>query len=167
MISLVGGVRLWVKASGHNEKPSGAVTEYEYKYSATMVYPLTWYLVQRDSTGRATLHYSTGEAEITILRIPDDVFGRIADIAAEYKLHKQRESYQPRTRVMDGNSWSAHIRYGKGGIYSSGNNANPPERLYAGIKMINDTLRALIDAATEADVIGHDDHDSLYRRKYL
>lgn len=164
MLSLF-GIRLAVKATGHNDKPSGPVVEYEYTYSGTMRFPLRWYLVKRDSTGRATLLYSDGEPEITVYRAPDDVFERIAAITGEYKLHRLRESYRPRMLVLDGYGWSVHIRCEKGSIHSGGGNAWPPARLNAGINTINNYLQSIVDNAAEADVIGRDDHDSFYKRR--
>ena len=166
MLSMFGCLRMGVKASGSNEKPDGAVIGYEYKYSGMMMYPLRWYSVTRDSTGVAQLLYSGGEPDITILRAPEDIFEKIASIAGEYKLHRLRGSYRPRMKILDGYMWHMYIRYEKGSISSGGSNAGAPQKLSAGISAINNYIEALIDAAGEEDVIGHDDHDSYYKRKY-
>ena len=167
MASLLSPFRIGVKGRGSNDKPDGAVIRYEYSYSSTAMYPLTWYCVERDETGVVKVSYSRDiEREIRIIRAPDDIFEQIGALAAEYKLHKLKNTYTPRMHVLDGYMWSVHIRYEKGSISSSGSNAWPPEKLDAGVNAINAYVKSLIEAAGEEGVIGRDDHDSRYKRRY-
>ncbi len=167
MASLLSPFRIGVKGRGSNDKPDGAVIRYEYTYSSTAMYPLTWYCVERDEAGEVKIAYSGDiEREIRIIRGPEDFFERVGALAAGYKLHKLKNTYTPRMHVLDGYMWSVYIRYEKGGISSSGSNAWPPEALDAGINAINAYVKSLIEAAGEEGVIGHDDHDSRYKRRY-
>ena len=167
MLTLFAPFRIGVKATGSNKKPEGAAIRYEYKYSSTMMYPLTWYCAERDSTGVVKISFSRdAEREISIIQAPDDFFERVGALAAEYKLHRLRGTYTPRALVFDGYMWSVYIRYEKGSISSGGSNAWPPKNLDAGINAINQYIEKLIQTAGEAGVIGHDDHDSLYNRRF-
>ena len=124
MLTLFAPFRIGVKATGSNKKPEGAAIRYEYKYSSTMMYPLTWYCAERDSTGVVKISFSRdAEREISIIQAPDDFFERVGALAAEYKLHRLRGTYTPRALVLDGYMWSVYIRYEKGSISSGGSNA--------------------------------------------
>ncbi|MBQ9660504.1 MAG: hypothetical protein IJV37_04475 [Bacteroidales bacterium] len=151
-----------VKGSGRNDKPRGAVRSYEYRHSGTMKYPLEFICVERSGSGTLQLLYSGGGAEITVYSLSEEALERIGDLAAEYKLHKLKESYRPRMQILDGYMWHCHIRYEKGGISSGGSNARPPRALKEGIDAINAYLREQI---REESIIGHAEHDSRNMRR--
>ena len=168
MAIFFGGLRFGTKATGSNPRPEGAAVSYEFNYSNTMRYPNLWYEVTRGNDGTVRIAWSRhNEPDITIIRGPEDFFERVDAIVAEFRLYKLKNSYYPRMRVLDGIMWHANICFEKNSISSGGTNAWPPEKLRAGVDAINGYIQSLVDASTEADVIGHDDHDSLYSRKYL
>ena len=149
----------FTRSSGSNPRPEGAVVSYEYSYSNTMMYPVTFYRVDRDSTGTVRISWSKdNEPDITVIRGPEDLLEKIGAIAAAHKLHRLKNSYWPRMEILDGHGWHMYLRYAKNSTSSGGSNAWPPEKLLNGISSINGCLRGLIDASTEADVIGHDSH---------
>ena len=170
---MVGGF-FFTKATGSNPKPDGPARAYEYQYSGTMMYPITYYQVKRDGDGAVRIAYledvrsyeNPNGPDMIVIPGPEDFFGQVDAIVSQYKLHRLRGTYTPRADVLDGYMWHAYIRFEKNSISSGGSNAWPPEKLRAGIDAINGYIQSLIDASTEADVIGHDDHDSLYNRKY-
>ena len=168
MAIIFGGLRFGTKATGSNPRPEGAAVSYEFSYSNTMRYPNLWYEVTRGDDGTVRIAWSQhNEPDITIIRGPEDFFERVDAIVAEFRLYRLKNSYYPRMQVLDGIMWHAYIRFEKNSISSGGTNAWPPEKLRAGIDAINNYIQSLIDVSTEADIIGHDDHDSLYSRKYL
>ena len=151
-----------VKSAGRNDKPEGPVVSYEYSYDGTMMYPLEFICVERSGSGTLQLLYSGGGAEITVYSLPEEAPERIGALAAEYKLHRLKESYRPRMRILDGYMWHCRIRYGKGVISSRGSNARPPRALKDGIDAINAYLR---EQTREENIIGHAGHDSRNMRR--
>ena len=156
---MIGGI-FFTKAKGSNPRPDGPCTSYEYQHSSTMMYPLTFYDVKRDGDGTVRIAFiedkwqdHPGGPDIIIIRGPEDLFGRIDAIVAEYKLHRLKNIYTPRAHVLDGYMWHAYIRFQKNSISASGSNAWPSEKLWAGVEAINSYIQSLIDASTEADVI--------------
>ena len=151
---------LGVKSSGRNPRPDGPATRYEYQVSGMMRYPITFYEVDRDSTGTVRIAWSTSnEADIRVIKGPDDFFQRVDGYVAQYKLHKLKSHYTPRMQVLDGEMWHAYIRFAKNSISTGGSNASAPRELMAGISAINQYIQSLIDASSEADVIGVRSHD--------
>ena len=56
LIPMFGGF-FFTKAKGSNPRPDGPASSYEYQYSGTMMYPLTYYDVKRDETGAVRIAY--------------------------------------------------------------------------------------------------------------
>ncbi|MBO4455417.1 MAG: hypothetical protein J5695_01590 [Bacteroidales bacterium] len=157
ILPLLGGM-LFTKSSGSNKKPEGAAVSYEYRYSATMAYPLAFYQVKRDSSGALCIAWLKDcERDVKVIKCTDDVLEQIRAFAAKYKLHRIKESYYPSMQVLDGNSWHMRIGFEKGSIYSGGNNAKAPQKLMDGIDCINAYLQSIIDASSEADIIFRQD----------
>ena len=147
------------KSSGKNPRPDGASTSYEFKYSGTMMYPITFYEVKRDSTGAVRIAYiEHNGSDVIVIPGPEDIFERIDQAVAQYKLSKLKNSYWPRMEVLDGYGWHVRIRFQHNSIYSGGSNAWPPQKIYAGINSINNYIQSLIDASSEADVILRQDY---------
>ena len=165
IIPLMGGF-FYTKSSGSNKKPEGAVVRYEYGYSNTMAYPITFYKVYQDESGAVRIAWLKDHGpEVQVIIGPQDVLERIADIAAQYKLHRIKRSYYPSVEVLDGTSWHCYIGYEKGSISSDGSNAVAPEKRMNGIYAINAYLQSLIDAAPESTVVFRQDfRDFLYAR---
>ena len=142
---------------------SGRFTEskllsYNYSYSGTMAHPITWYRVDTDANGTVRLSWSKGGPDITVLRAPQDLPERIAQMVRDHNLHKLKENYRSSLKVLDGYSWHLEIRYEEGKIYSGGYHSWPNARLRGGIEAINQYLEGIIQNATDADVIGHETH---------
>jgi len=131
---------------------------YNYSYSGTMAHPITWYRVDTDENGTVRLSWSKYGPDITVLRAPQDLLDRIAQMARDSKLHKLKENYRTRLNVLDGYSWHLELRYEEGKIYSGGYHSWPNAKLRGGIEAINACLEEIIQNATEADVIGHETH---------
>ena len=147
------------KSSGKNPKPDGASTSYEFTYSGTMMYPIKYYEVKRDSTGAVRIAYlEHNGTDVIVIPGPEDIFDHIDRAVAQYKLHKMKNSYWPRMEILDGYGWHARIRFQHNSIYSGGSNAGPPEKIYAGINAINNYIQSLIDASSEADVLFRQDY---------
>lgn len=156
---MVGGI-LFTKATGSNPRPDGACRSYEYQHNNTSMYPLTFYDVKRGDDGTVRIAFMEDKwqdranaPDVIVIRGPEDLFGRIDGIVAQYKLHRLRNIYTPRADVRDGYMWHAYIRFQKNSISASGSNAWPPEKLWGGIEAINAYIQSVIDASTEADVI--------------
>ena len=157
---MVGGI-FFTKAKGSNPRPDGHCRSYEYQYSGTMMYPITFYDVKRDEAGAVRIAYLEEERnyenpkgpDMIIIPGPDDFFERVDAIVAQYELHRLKNIYTPRAEVLDGYMWHAYIRFQKNSISASGSNAWPSEKLWAGIKAINAYIQSAIDASTDADVI--------------
>ena len=149
-----------VKSSGRNPRPDGPATSYEYQLSGTMRYPIIYYEVDRDSTGAVRIAWSQShDAEIRVIRGPEDFFQRIDGYVVQYKLYRLKERYLPRMRVLDGKMWHAYIRFQDDGISTGGSNAQAPRELMAGIDAINQYIQSLIDASGEEDIIETRSHD--------
>ncbi len=160
MVSLFSCSVFGTRSSGSNDKPQGAVVSYEYSYQNTMMYPITWYEVSRDGEGRVCIAWSRdNEAEIRVIRGPEDLPGRIGAIVEEYRLYKLKNHYTPRADIRDGYMWRTYIRFEENSISAGGSNAWPKEALWAGVKAINDTVQSLIDASSEDDIIARRSHD--------
>ncbi len=139
---------------GSGKKPEGVPVSYEYRYNATMAYYITWYQVEKDSTGVVRLSYSKDHnPEITVLKAPSDLLEFIGRTAAEYKLHKLKDHYLPPFEVLDGYGWGISIVYPEDSIWSGGSNAWPGGKLAEGINVINSRIQSIIDASTEADIL--------------
>ena len=157
LLPLVGGM-LYTKSSGSNKKPEGAALSYEYRYSSTMLYPITYYRVTKEADGTVRIAWLKNHGpEVLAIRAGGEVLDRIAAISAEYKLHRLKNSYWPSIQVLDGTSWHTYLHFQKGGISSGGNNAKGPKKQMDGLQCINDYLQSLIDASSEADIIFRQD----------
>ena len=160
MLPLFGCLQMGTRARGNNEKPDGAVISYEYQRVITMIHPTTWYEVKRDAAGTVRIAWSANcEPDITVIRGPEDFFDQVGEICREYKLHRLKQSYVPRMKVLDGYMWNARIRFEKGSIYTGGSNAQPPEKLREGLNAINSYIQSIIDTSTEADVLERSRHE--------
>lgn len=152
------------KSSGNNPRPDGPARSYEFVYSGTMMYPFTYYEVKRDETGAVRIAYLEKHGhDVLVIPGPDDIFDRIDEAVAKYKLHRLKNSYWPRMQVLDGDGWHAYIHFRENGISSGGSNAWPPEKLYAGISAINGYIQSVIDASSEADILFRQDYKDYYR----
>ncbi len=137
-----------------NKPKEGTPVRYEYVYSGTMRDPITWYEVASTPEKGATISYSVDcRPEITVIKAPADIFERIGAMAKEYKLHKLSPSYKPSMEILDGYGWHMFIEYPDDYIGSGGSNAWPPAKLWAGISAINEYIKGIIDASTEADIV--------------
>ena len=153
------GLFYGVRATGRNEKPKGELVLYEYSYSTTARFPSYYYEVRRDGTGMLCIGFSKDhEADIRIIRAPEDALEHIAGIAKEHRMHRLRGSYRPSMQVLDGYGWHCYLRYSDGSISSGGTHAHAPGKPGAGIAVINDYLRALIEASGSEDVIRLESH---------
>ena len=165
MLALFGGI-FFTKARGSNPKPDGPARSYEYQYSGTMMYPITFYDVKRDDSGAVRIAYmqpdwghDTPEGpDVLVIPGPADFFERVDAIVAKYKLHRLKGTYTPRADIRDGYMWHAYIRFQNNSISAGGSNAYPSAKLWSGIEAINDYIQELIDASSEADVV--------FRQKY-
>ena len=152
------------KSSRKNPRPDGPSTSYEYKYSGTMMYPITYYEVKRDSAGAVRIAYlEHNGTDVIVIPGPEDIFDRIDRAVAQYKLYKLKNSYWPRMEILDGNGWHARIRFQHNSIYSGGSNAWPSEKIYAGIIAINSYIQSVIDASSEADILFRQDYQEYYK----
>lgn len=150
---LLGGM-IFTKSSGSNQKPDGAVQSYEYSYSATMAYPLTFYKVWQEPAGNVMIAWQKDcSPEVQIINAPADALEHIKAISKQFKLHRLKRSYFPSVEILDGNSWYTCIDYEKGSISSGGQNASAPDKLMAGISAINSYIQSLIDATSESDIL--------------
>ena len=139
--------------------PEGLPSLYEFRYSGTMQYPIEWYRVETAEDGTLRILSSHGEADILVVRAPEDLLQRIDRLARQYKLYRLKENYQPSFDVWDGNSWSLRIRYSDSfSISSHGYHVWPPKKLRAGMDAINQLLREVVDNAREEDILGHESH---------
>ncbi len=160
LIPMFGGF-LFTKAKGSNPRPDGPASSYEYQYSGTMMYPLTYYDVKRDESGAVRIAYLEDDwdtrdmkgPDVIIIPGPADFFERVDAIVAKYKLHRLRSTYTPRADVRDGYMWHSYIRFRENSISCGGSNAWPSDKLMNGIYAINGIIEAAIEASTEADVI--------------
>ena len=149
----------WTKSSGSNPRPDGPAKSYEYTYSGTMMYPIKFYEVKRDEDGAVRIAYLKNHGpDVVVIPGPDDFFGRVDALVAEYKLHRLRGSYRPRMQVLDGYGWHVYIRFQRNSISSGGTNAWPPGKLDGGIDAVNGYIDSLIEASTDADVILRQDY---------
>lgn len=152
LLPLIGG--LGTKATGSNPKPDGPCSSYEYQYNNTMMYPITFYSAKRDESGAVRIAWLKDHAhEVTVIAGPHDLFERIDEIVEQYKLHRLKNTYTPIADVRDGYMWHAYIRFQKNSISTRGSNAWPKEKLWDGIKAINEYIQSVIDNAPESDFI--------------
>ena len=87
---MVGGI-FFTKAKGSNPRPDGPCRSYEYQYSGTMMYPITFYDVKRDEAGAVRIAYLEEERnyenpkgpDMIIIPGPDDFFERVDAIVAQ------------------------------------------------------------------------------------
>ncbi len=160
LIPMFGGF-FFTKAKGSNPRPDGPASSYEYQYSGTMMYPLTYYDVKRDETGAVRIAYLEEDwdtrdrkgPDVIIIPGPKDFFGQVDAIVAKYRLHRLKGTYTPRADVRDGYMWHAYIRFQENSISCGGSNAWPSQKLMDGIYSINGIIEAAIEASTEADII--------------
>ena len=139
--------------------PGDTIKEYEYSYSGTMMWYITWNLIERGEDGKLRLlHSEQCSPEITIYKCPDDALAKIDGFVREYKLWNLENSYLPKMEVLDGYMWHTSIRYEDASISTGGSNAYPPKKLAAGLSAIESYIKSIIDSATEADIIGTDNH---------
>ena len=157
---MVGGF-FFTKATGSNPKPDGPARAYEYQYSGTMMYPITFYEVERDADGAVRIAYLQEERNYTnpdgpdmiVIPGPEDFFKQVDAIVSSYKLHRLKGTYTPRARVLDGYMWHAYITFQKNSISAGGSNAWPAEKYWSGIEAINDIIQTAIDASKEEDIV--------------
>lgn len=153
ILPLIGGV-FYIKSSGKNHKPEGDAVYYEYRYSGTMVYPFTFYQVQKDASGQVRIAWIKDQGpDVVVIKAPQEVLEHIGTLAYQHKFYRIKESYWPSVQVLDGTSWHMYMRFQKGSISSGGNNATAPAKRMQGIYSINSYLQSVIDASTEADII--------------
>ena len=139
--------------------PEGTPVSYQYSYSGTMMYYITWYRVAQTGDKGVTISYSADcSPEITVIKAPADALVRIGALAREYKLNKLSSSYVPTMEIMDGYGWHMFMEYPDDYISSGGTNAWPPDKLWSGIAAINAYIQGIIDASTEADIIEKKTH---------
>ena len=137
------------------------IREYEYAYSGTMMWYITWYKIEKGEDGHLRLLYSRDcDPAITIYKCPDDALGKIDGFVRQYKLWKLENSYTPKFEVLDGYMWHTSIRYEDASISTGGSNAWPPAKLQAGLSAINAYVKSIIDSATASDIIGTDSLDN-------
>lgn len=79
-----------------------------------------------------------------------------AALVKEYRLDRLKERYRPPMKILDGYQWSVRFRYEENSLSSHGANAWPTRKYRDGIRSINDYLQGLVDAASEADIRGHE-----------
>lgn len=133
-----------------------APVSYEYTYSGMMRDPLEWYYVQTEEDGTVTISYSNNGPEITVLKAPEGILGKIGELANSYKLYKLERSYQPKFEVLDGYGWHMFLSYEDGYIGSGGSNAWPPAKLWGGIDSINKLITDAINKAAPEDILRHE-----------
>jgi hypothetical protein len=139
--------------------PEGTPVSYQYSYSGTMMYYITWYEVAQTPDGGVTISYSTDcSDEITVLKAPSDALEKIGAMAKEHNLNKLKNSYLPDMEILDGYGWHMFIEFPDGYIGSGGSNAWPPAKLWSGIAAINAYIQGIIDASTPSDIIGKKSH---------
>ena len=154
------GCSPFVQSHGHNVRPKGPVVSYEYSYSTMVRYPAEYYRIDRDADGQVCVAWSKQhDADIAVIRGPEDLLDRVAGIVAKYRLYRLKTSYRPRMEVLDGVMWFAAIGYEEDSIYSGGSNAWPPAKQSAGIDAINAMIEELIAASSESDIIARRSHD--------
>lgn len=158
---------LFTRSSGSNSKPEGAAVSYEYTYSTTMAYPVTYFKVWKGEDGEVLLAWLKSYGpDVVVIRGSAEVLQRIGEISAEYKLHHLKNHYYPSMEILDGNSWHMYLRFEKGSISSGGNNASGPDKLMEGIQRINSYLQSLADASTEDDIILREDYREFRDRSF-
>ncbi|MBR5700102.1 MAG: hypothetical protein IKX37_03320 [Bacteroidales bacterium] len=140
--------------SAGGEKPEGSLRSYEYRESRMRISPAEYYLLQRTEEGEMQLTWAKDASDGTIIRVADDALEQVESMVQAYKLNRLKENYRPIGHVLDGTMWNVYFRYEKGSVSSGGDNAWPGEKLWNGVEAINAYLNTLIDAATEADVVG-------------
>ena len=139
--------------------PGETIKEYTYSYSGTMMWYITWYKIEKGDDGNLRLLYSKDcEPEITIYKCPADALKKIDGFVRQYKLWNLKNSYQPKMDILDGYSWHTSITYEDAWLSTGGFNAWPPKELSAGLSTIEGYVKSIIDAATDADIIGTDSH---------
>ena len=141
-------------SSAGGEKPEGALRSYQYRESRMRISPAEYYLLQRTEEDGIQLTWAKDASDGTVIRVPDDALEQVEAMMQAYKLYRLRNHYRPLGHVLDGTMWNVYFRYEKGSVSSGGDNAWPAEKLWNGIEAINAYLNTLIDAATEADVVG-------------
>ena len=140
------------------------IKEYEHSYSGTMMWYITWYKIEKGEDGHLRLLYSHDcDPEITIYKCPDDALSKIDGFVRQYKLWNLDNSYTPKMEILDGYMWHTSIRYEDASISSGGSNAGPPKKLSEGLAHIEVYVQSIIDGATEADIIGTDNHNNRSR----
>ena len=160
MFTLFGCSPFGVISSGSNSRPQGPVVYYEYSYSTMARYPAEYYRIDRDADGHVCIAWSKQhDADIAVIRGPEDLLGRVAGIVSANKLYKLKNSYRPRMDVLDGFMWHAAIGYEGDSIYTGGSNAWPPSKQSMGIVAINGMIEELVAASSESDIIARRSHD--------
>ena len=145
--------------------PGDKIQSFEYSYSGTMMWFIEWYCIERGEDGKLQLLYSKDcSPEITILRCPDNALEKIDGFVRKYKLWNLKNSYVPKFEVLDGYMWHMYIRYDGGSISTGGSNAWPSKDLMTGLSAITSYVESVIEASTEADVIGTDNHNDRRER---
>jgi len=158
MLPLLACTPLGTKGSGRNPKPQGPLQSYEYELVGTMAYPITYYQVERDSAGTVLIAWSADGPEIRLIKGPEDFFDKVGEIVGQYSLHRLKNSYLPRLKVLDGKMWHVCFRFERNSIQAGGSNAYPPDSLWAGISAVNLYIQSLIDASGEEDVVERRSH---------
>ena len=137
----------------------GTPVRYEYSYSGTMMHPILWYEVSRDDNGLMTVAFSKDHSnDISVIKAPDAALKHIGELINEHKLYKLEPSYMPAMDILDGYGWHMFVEYEDDYLSSGGTNAWPPSKLWAGISEINAYIQGIIDASTEADIVGTKTH---------
>ncbi len=161
--SLFSCVKPWDNKNVKNVRPE-TIKEYEYSYSGTMMWYITWYKIEKGEDGHLRLLYSHDcDPKITIYKCPDDALSKIDGFVRQYKLWNLENSYTPKFEILDGYMWHTSIVYEDASISTGGSNAWPPKKLAAGLASIEAYVQSIIDASKEEDIIGTDDHNNRSR----
>ncbi|MBR6346892.1 MAG: hypothetical protein IKR69_05840 [Bacteroidales bacterium] len=139
--------------------PEGKPEVYEYSHNTCAMYPYYYYKVDVGEDGQQRLSFSNYTDTITVVRLNEDVLGKIGEIVSGCRMHKIKESYTPSMLVLDGYTWHLSIKFPNTKIYSSGQNARPKGSIREGIEKINEMLKSISAAAAEEDIIGYASHN--------
>lgn len=136
-----------------NTKPDGAFKYYEYRSTSMREYPREFYRLEYNEEKVLTLTWSKSNSDFTVLRVPEEAVQKVTGLIEQYKLYRLKDSYTPPFDVRDGIMWHVYIRYEKGSISCSADNAWPPKALWSGVEAINAYCNTLIESSREEDII--------------
>ena len=106
------------------------VCKMEYKVRGTVMYPLTYFLLEKEKdderywlvNGSNCAAYDARRVEV-----PKSFVDSIRQIVVEEKMLEYKRDYQPSFQVLDGVSWDLYIgfEYSRTSVYSSGHEEYP------------------------------------------